>query len=625
MSFRLLLLAGALGGAPLAAAAQSPVSEVLVTASRVTASTTTPYSAAVIPAGDLAGRSNAAEALNTLADVYVQTPGGRAGAASIFLRGADPNFTVVLLDGVPLNNSTNSRGGAVNVSEIGVASLDRIEVVNGPLSGLYGSGALAGAVNLIVPAGTDTHQLRATAGVGTNDYQSTSALWQGPINAGMGGSLGFTFDDDGKQTPSSHFKARTLTGKLSRLGQDDAGRVILRLSETDARTFPDASGGPRLASRRTTDSRKGREQLFGVSLPAYRSDEARLDLSVAVLNRRDDTVSPGVAPSTIDPGGLPAGEDISRYTRASGQAVGRLNAGDWTLGGGVEVLNETGDSTGKLNFGFFSAPNSFALNRLTVSGFAEANRKTGALTINTGVRVDDVEGLTSRVTARAGMRYAFPDSNLALRASVGSGFKAPSFYALGNPFVGNRNLKPEQSLSAEAGLEWRGAAGDTASITAFRSTYKDLIDFIAGPPPRLENRDKVVSQGVSARARHAVSDTLAVTLQAQYASTEDDASGDQLLNRPRWRVNTALSWRPSQTVEITARHAYIGARRDYAIPVGEQRLNGYNTLGLEAAVKILPSATLRLVVDNALDDDHEDALGFTAAGASSRLYLSYQF
>ena len=88
-------------------------------------------------------------------------------------------------------------------------------------------------------------------------------------------------------------------------------------------------------------------------------------------------------------------------------------------------------------------------------------------------------------------------SGFSLRASAGDGFKAPSFYALGNPFVGNPRLAPEKSRAAEAGLVWTGAAGDSAALTVFRTRFDGLIDFIPGPPPRLENRNVVISKGAS--------------------------------------------------------------------------------------------------------------------------------
>lgn len=626
MAFRLFVPCALIATPLLAAQTVEQANEVLVTASRLsTSATDTPYSVAVIPSAELAGRTDVAAALNERADIYVQSPGGRSGAASIFLRGADPNFTVVLFDGVPLNNPTNTRGGAVNVAGIDAASLERIELVTGPLSSLYGSGSLAGVINLVAPAGTDSHQVQATAGVGTDDYWSAAARWRGPVAAGLGASLGVVVDDDGEQTPDASFKSRTFTGKIAALDPEAAGHLVVRINETDASTYPDSSGGPRLARRRTLESREGREQLLGVALPVYSNGAAHLDVAGSILNRRDATVTPGVAPSAIDPMGIPAGNDVSRYRRVAGQATGKIDVMSWSLGAGIEALREHGSSKGALLFGNFALPNSFDMRRSTLSGFVEANRSSEQWAFNTGLRMDDVEGLKSKLTARLGVRYFIPGTGFSLRAAAGSGFKAPSFYAIGNPFVGNVNLKPEQSMGGELGINWAGAAGNSASVTLFRTRFEELIDFVPGPPPRLENRAQVNSQGISVAVTHMFTPQWSSSLQTQYAQTEDDTTDTQLLNRPKWRVNASVNWQPTDLFNLAVRYRHIGERDDYAIPVGIQTLDAYQVASVEAAWTFMPTTTARLVVDNAIDSEHEDAVGFVAPGVGARLLLSHTF
>ena len=126
-------------------------------------------------------------------------------------------------------------------------------------------------------------------------------------------------------------------------------------------------------------------------------------------------------------------------------------------------------------------------------------------------------------------------------------------------------------------------------------------------------------------ATHALSETVTASVQVQYAQTEDDATGVQLLNRPRWRVNAGVTWTPTDALRLAVRHAYVGDRDDFATPVGQQTMSGYNAVSVEAAWTFLPATTARIVIDNALDDDHEDALGFPAQQLSARLYLSRTF
>lgn len=622
MNLKTLFAAAGVLAAPAAVFAQTaPVDEVVVTASRLAASA--PYSVETIPAERLAAHDSVAGALSEQADLYVQPAGGRSGMASIFLRGADPNFTTVLLDGVPLNNPTNTRGGSVNVSEIAASGLGRVEIVSGPLTSLYGSGALAGAVNLVVPGGAADSRFGVGLGVGTDEDASGFLRWQGPLGGGYGASLIVAADDEGDATQGSSFASQSLTGKVAPLDPEAGGRMIFRLAHTEARAYPESSGGARLATLPDLDYRESREALIGVAHPIINDGPLRVDLSGSYLKRKDESTTPGVAPSAFDFMGLPSGFEDTRYWRAIGQLTARYAGDGWQALGGLEVQEEDGKSDGELVYFGFPMPTSFRLDRTTYSAFAEASREVGGLTLNGGARVDKIDGVGEHATVRAGLKYQLAEG-LALRASAGTGFKAPSLYALSNPLVGNPKLDPEKSRAYEAGLVWTGEQ-TKVSVTAFRTRYAGLIDFDPGPPPQLVNRDVVISKGASFAMAQVFSDSLSGAFQAQYAQTKDKATGDRLLNRPLWRANTSLTWKATDTITITGRHGFVGARRDSSIPTGVVRLDGYHTLALDAAWAFQPATTVRLVVDNALDDDHEDAVGFAGPGRRARILLTREF
>lgn len=624
----MLLLSTALAAVPALALAQTApeVRDVVVTASRLGSSAAqSPFDVQTLPSTDIAPRRSIGEVLQGLAEVHVQAPGGRSGFGSIFLRGADPNFTAVMLDGVPLNNPTNSRGGSVNISELETPGVDRVEVVTGPLSSLYGSGALSGAVNLIVAGGAPENTVTATAAAGTREDFAGSLQWRGSLQPGLGGSLTLSGSDDGDMVEGASFRTWALTGKLERTERPDDGRLLFRFTETEAEAFPESSGGPRLATLRGVDHRDGREALVAASQSFFRREGFRFDLSGSYLDRRDETQTPGVAPSAFDPVGIPAGTDDSRYKRVLGQAIARLEGAGWSAAAGAEAQHESGKSEGELVFFGFPMPAGFDLERTTVSGFLEAQRATNNLTFNAGVRVDDVEGLDARVTGRAGLRYLVPGTQLSVRASVGSAFKAPSFYALGNPFVGNPDLKPERSRTGEIGLVWTGQDGDYLSASLFRTEFKDLIDFDPGPPPRLANRSSVVSKGVSLAGAKALTPQLRATGQVQYADTFDADTGAELLNRPKWRATASLAWSPNARLGFAARYSYVDERADYAVPTGVQDLKAYHLLSLEAGYRVSGATQLRLVVDNALDSDYEEAIGVPTPPLRARVMLTQRF
>jgi outer membrane cobalamin receptor len=626
---RYLLLSAVAVAAPTSAFAQTadpPQAELIVTGSRLpTPANATPYSVALLPEAQLVGRESVADALSDLAEIYVQAPGGRSGVAAIFLRGSDPNFTSVLLDGVPLNNPTNTLGGSVNVSEIASAGIERIEVVTGPLSSLYGSGALAGVVNLVLPGGREVHGIDGRVSVGTLDDHSAFLRWRGPLWRGYGGSLAGTYEDAGEAIQLSYFRSHALMGKIAPLERPDAGRFVFRLARTESRAFPDSSGGPRLAVIRELEERESREALIGASQAFPAANSLQLLLSGSLLNRRDETRSPGVAPSATDPVGVPAGEDDTRYWRAIGQGAVRYDAAGWQGVAGVEAQREVARSAGELVFFGMTIPSGFRDKRWTHSAFVEASRTTSNWVVNGGARIDRVDGLGLNATARAGVRYRVPGSGLSFRAAAGTGFKAPSFYALGNPFVGNPDLEPERSRSVEGGVQYGWARGGSFSLTAFYTRFAGLIDFVPDPFPRLENRSVVISKGVSAAASQSFGERLNASVQLQFADTRDQETGEKLLNRPRWRSSSLLTWNATDDVTISGRHRYVGPRRAFSVPTGVTGLSGYHTVSLEGAWTVASGPTVRVILDNALDSDHEDAVGFPAPEQRARLVVGKEF
>jgi outer membrane cobalamin receptor len=609
----------ALAALPAAAHAQdAPASgEVIVTATRLPAlADRQPFSVTTIGAAELRASESVADALADVPEVYVQMPGGRSGFASLFLRGADPNFTTVLLEGVPLDSPTNSRGGAVNLASVPTAAIDRVELVAGPASTLYGSGPLAGALNLLLPEPTETPRLTAGGTLGTEGEYSAFGRWQGPLALGWGGSLTAVLDDAGTGQPQSRFRSRSADARLAPLGGEE-GHVLLHWAETRSRGFPDSSGGYDHAAIREPERRKSDELMVAAEQGIARAGPATFTLAGSYFTRGDEVTSPGVAPSAFSPSGVPAGSDTIRYRHGIVRPTVNLALDAWQLTLGAQGQWETARSEGYLDFGV-PIPAGYRDDRTTWSAFAELNGSLGQLELNEALRIDSIERIGTRVTGRAGLRY-FLGRDVSLHASAGTAFKAPSFYALGNPFIGNPDLKPESSTAFELGFDWRMDSANRASVVLFRTRYRNLVDFIPADPPRLANRSHVTSQGVAASFSRAIGESWQFGLQAQYAETQDGVTGTQLLNRPRWRAGASLEWRPLEELRLGARYAFTDERDDYAIPTGTLTLKPTHRARLSAVWTLDPGTQLRLDAENLLDDRGEDAIGFPGPGRRVRI------
>jgi outer membrane cobalamin receptor len=623
---RWCLLAGsALGLAAAGGARAQVVDEVVVTASRLP-EVAGDAAVRTLTVADQTPGASLGQVLASQPDIFVLAPGGRAGVGSIYLRGADPNFTVVMLDGIPLNDATDSRGGAVDASALGIGDLERIEVAPGVRSAVHGSGALAGVINLILPTGRDPGGL-IEAGLGSEGDGLALGSWRGPVG-GYAGGLSAQWEDGGEPTPGSSFQGGSLSGKLAALDPDRAGLrgAVFRLSRTEIEGFPDDSGGDRFAVIRTPERREADQGVGGVRFGAPLGGGSDLEVLASVFRREEDIVSPGVAPGLRDPFGLPASQSSTRFQRSRAQAVLRLQpAADWQVALGAEAQRETGESRGTLTFFGFPLPTSFDLARDTVSAFAEAGYRSGPWALDLAARADRPDGFKTKVTAGAALAWAAPDGGFTARAAVGSGFKAPSFYALANPLVGNLSLRPETSEGIDLALVWRLAGGGRAEADGFYSRYHDLIDFIPTPFPHLDNVAAVVSRGVSLEGEAPLGEQVTLKARLAYVETYDRDTDDQLRGRPRWRGGAGLDWRVTPSLTAGLGLDYVGERLESSIPTADVELDSYVTLAARLTWKPRNDLAVTAAIENLGAADYQTGAGFSAPGTTARITLRRTF
>jgi vitamin B12 transporter len=292
---------------------------------------------------------------------------------------------------------------------------------------------------------------------------------------------------------------------------------------------------------------------------------------------------------------------------------------------GVEYQQESGDVTALLDFGLFSAPANFRLERTTRSIFGEARvRPHPSLHVQGGLRVDDVDRHGTHTSVLLGIQHLMPGIGSALGATYGTGFKPPSFFALGHPIVGNRQLRPEESKTMELAL-----ASDPAyprrlgwRFTLFRSEFTDLVDFDAGPPPRLVNRSHVEIDGAEAAASIKAGERLSLRTAATWLSYDLPAGEGPLRNRPRFKATAGADVKLAQAIGANVRAAWIGKTFDSSIPTGRVELASF--LLVDAALTYTArDARVTLAIDNLLDRDYEEFIGFPSRGRRARIEVAF--
>ena len=605
---------------PAAAAAQSENTEqVIVTGTRL-AGQEADSNVSVINAETIAARdpASAADLLRDLPGLFVQQSGGRGSVVSVFTRGAKPNFTLVLLDGVKANDPTNTRGGSYDFSTLDMNDIERIEFVRGPASAIYGSDAVGGVINIITRRGSPAPQAGLSAEGGSFGYARVAGHVSGPIG-GATANLGVSYTDSGMPVEGSNLKGTSLDGALA-LPEMAGTSIDLtgRYNSSIATSFPDSSGGPRLSVLRALDHRDIGESVLGAHARRGMTDWWQAALDYGFYQRGSDATSPGVAPSAQTPTGIPANGDHARFTRQEVTFTNRLTpfAGlDAAIG--MDVQAEHGVDDGYLQFGPAKLPTHFALDRTIWAGFAEARYQvTPALSLSGSTRYDATSGI-DHVSPQARADYTLPEWGTHLQLSWGKAFKLPSFYALGNPIVGDPTLKPEEAENVEGGFTQSLWDLARLKVEGYATNYRDLIDFRPGAVPKLVNLSTVHVRGIET-SLDMTWQTLTFTPRLSYTNARNQATGAALRDVPSWLAGGTVQWRPTPDWDVSLDLNHVGSLVDNSVPTGDVTLPGHERVDLAVAYKVLPNLALKLGVDNLLDQHYEDVVGFPAPGAVVR-------
>ncbi len=612
---------------------------IVVTASREPhAATQLPAAINIISADDIR-----IQRANTLTDVlrqvpglHIDQPGPRGGRASVYTRGLDPNHTIIMIDGIPLNDETNARGGSFDFSTLTGLDLERVEIIRGPISAVHGSAAMAGAINLIPRRGTETTTASVSGTGGGSGYRRGRASLSGsngPIDLSIAG----TYTDESDPTPFGSFRGGSLFSQLGLQLSDDAElRGTVRFADSRSSGFPDFSGGDQLSVNRELEARDTEELSGALVLAHDLSERLRYSARFNVHRRREIRNTPAVFASPDEgfaavPGEPETRQRYLRYSLALNGTAELTDDIDLTIGG--DAYREDGRSRGEVDFGI-PIPGidaNFDIDRIVVAPFTEIFWATPiGINLLAGLRVDLPESRSEEFLPRVGASYTVPHADTTLRASWGRGFKLPSFFALASPLAGNRNLRPERSKGFDLTVEQPLFDNRVdVRLSYFNIDVAGLIDF--NPETlRLENLASVDSRGGELELAAHPHPALGLRAHATYTDVTGvsiDAPGRRRLrNRPRWRGGFTATWSPLPVIDASLRALFVGDTADASAPTGEEqiRLSGYHRLDLALSWQPIEKLSIFLAVDNLTDSEYEELIGFTAVGIRPRAGIEIQ-
>jgi vitamin B12 transporter len=618
---------------PVGVSGQAPdtvtLKPVVVTASRFPQSPDAVSATVTVLHGDdlrARGIRTVLEGLRATPGATVVQSGPFGSQTSLFVRGGESDHVKVLLDGVPLNQP----GGSFNFAHLTTDLVERIEVVRGPASVLYGSDAVTGVVQIFTRPGTRGQQL--TAGYRAGDYGSHAV--EARVEGGgeqAGYAFGFSrFTTRGQYAFNNRYRNAVFSGRL-RVQPDDHTDAALSLRYADNVYHVPTDGSGAVVDHNAFSLENGPAAALEVRRRLSPTLEVGLLVTGALTDGGFDNQRDSAADSTVF-----RSLDNMRRVGADVRANLTPRAGT-TLTAGLALEEERLRSFNVCNYSFgdCSGP-PMDVRRRNGAVYGQALADLGRrVSLNIGARLEDNEKFGSFMTYRGGAAVRL-GSATRLRASLGTGFKEPTFfenYSTGVT-VGNPALKPERSRAFEAGVERRLAGGlVTLAATWFDQRFRDLVDFTFSATPNFNNIVGATADGVELEVRSAPAQGVDLAASYTYLRTGVTevgfdstagayfAPGATLLRRPGHSGHLAATVRPSRLGRLGLDVIYVGPRADQdfsSFPFRRVTLPSYVRVDMGGETELFggkgaaPAVTLTARVENLFNGRYEEVKNFPA-------------
>jgi vitamin B12 transporter len=613
----LALLACGLLGATARAADGDEQESVVVSATRVpTPALEVASSVTVITAEDIASRQE-----RTISDVLKDVPGlnvvqtgGPGGVTSVFIRGTNSNHTKVLIDGIDVSDPSNSTG-AFDFGQLLTPDIERIEVLRGPQSGLYGSDAIGGVINIVTRAGAGPMKLEAGLEAGSFETFNQAARLTGAQDA-FHYSLNVTHFHAGATPvtpldllPPGEARNDDYDDNLTvstKLGYDitpnfDLG-LVARYTDIHLHTTgedyppPDFTGVP--AAEQTTAATSesfARLTAHGVSFDGLLEQT----LGLAYSHLRTSTVEPQT----------PAALNTGERRKADWQGNFRLAPSETLVTGAEYERDEIEQPIGaSVHIG---------------SGYAELQSQLGSHWFSAlNLRYDDNSRFGGKTTWRFAPAWVNAGSDTKLKASIGTGFKAPTLSELYQDFpeflfYANPDLKPESSTGWDAGFEQGLAHGVVRfGVTYYYNRIENLITAV--PDPKVPggttygNIGRATTDGIESFIAWQALKALTLRLDYTFTEATDDVLDQQLLRRPKNKGTLLAQWQATSawllSLDVLAVGTWVDGNRDFSV----SRLDapGYTTVNVATSYELNAHLALFARINNLLDRHYENPVGF---------------
>lgn len=588
-------------------------------------------SVSVITATDIQTKQyqTLADALKSVPGLRVVELGGRGSVTSVFARGTNSNHTLVLVDGIEINDPS-SPTGAFDFAHFLLDDIESIEIVRGAQSVLYGADAIGAVIQIRTRKGHGKLKTRAKLEAGNKSTHHETLAVSGSKNGFHYSLTGGLFESDGDSIAT---EKRLAAGEA----QDDDGYknkvVSAQFGWSNDSTIDTNFFARHIESDNEIDGflsndfdayNTNRQTYLGAELKGHFLSgvwQPTLLLTHTDVDRRNHNTRQ----TTLQDA------DRSHYMGEKNKLSLQNDLylfDNHLLTAGYEYEKERLDSSGRSIFGsmfgdFIQTQSSDASRANRAVYLQDQIALTDRLNATIGLRHDNTDDFDSETTYRLTANYAVTSASH-VRLAHGTGFRAPSLYELygftpsnfGSAYFGNPDLDPETSKNWEIGLD-QSWLNDRlmSSITVFKNDIDDLITtvFLPSFDSTSVNQDEAQTHGVEAVVSLAATSQLDFNLSYTVTRTEDD-DDRELLRRPKHQASMDLIYRPTADLTLTTTLNHTGSRKDVDASGQRVRMGGYSTINLTAEYQASDSTRLFGRVENLTDKEYEAAYGFQATG-----------
>lgn len=589
--------------------AQTPIQEldqIVVTAARTTQlEQNVVGDITVINQEELAksGQNSVAEILSRQPGIEFYSSGGPQTLTGVSIRGANPDQTLVLMNGMRINSSVN---GGANWNAIDPASIERIEIIRGAASSLYGADAIGGVINIITKTGGKDRPTEFYGSVGVGSYKTIKSS-VGLDGAANGFSYSFNtsyakskgFNATNKDAPfGSYYKdkdgyhSNAFTGALSYEWADEQHIGVNAYNsyingDFDAGDFDWQGNDVRDAFTQT------RQQSYDIYSKNRLAKNWLSTLSLGLSKEQSNTAIHDNKFSTLQ----------RQYSWQNDITL--------TANQDVSIIAERLEERIKHNTPYTGT-------RRNTNSFAAIYRVDfGPHNIQASLRNDNLSDYGNRTTGGLGYDFAINDL-WTVGAAANTGFKAPTFSQLYYPGSSNPDLNPEKSKNIETFVGYADEQS-TFRLTAYQNKISDLIVSTMETGFIPFNVDKATIRGVTLYGAHDFGN-VNLWASADFANPRDDKTRKQLIRRAKQniKVGTEYQW---QDLGLGAEYQYTGKRYDDAANSDNKRLNGYSLVNLTGNYAIHKNLDAHLRWNNIFDKKYHSAYGYNMPG--SNVFLNF--